>query len=276
MTDVRSTYRRRMPTCFGPAPSPRQDARGLAWTNPTASITAVTSSFLTTRSGLESLLPDGAALHGEPVVTVEFMYIHNLQWLAGRGYNTLGVRFPVTVSTGEQSVRGPFLTVLWENLADPILTGREELGFAKLYCELPPPTGLPGITTCRASWDGHTFCELSLEDADDIEMGTSDDDGLLHYFSIPRIGAVGEAVTEGWAITPPSPRVEILSHKLGTGSVRFVESTWEQLPTLAHVVNCLAALPVLEERGGTITKLRSDTSLHNHRLLSPEAGNGHE
>ena len=32
-----------------------------------------------------------------------------------------------------------FLVVLWENLTDPILTGREELGFSKIYCEIPEP-----------------------------------------------------------------------------------------------------------------------------------------
>ncbi|MEQ1537392.1 MAG: acetoacetate decarboxylase family protein [Sphingorhabdus sp.] len=270
MMEVCGTYRRRMPTCFGPAPSPRQDAIGQAWSNPIASITAITASFLTVRQDLEALLPSGATLSGEPVVTVEFMYIRNLQWLAGRGYNTLGVRFPVAVASGEQPVTGPFLTVLWENLADPILTGREELGFAKLFCDLPPPTEMQGIMRCRASWDGHSFCELSLENAAEAEVGTSTDDGLLHYYTMPRIGAVGESVTEGWALTPPSPNVEILSHKRGTAAVRFIKSSWEDLPTLAHVVNRLAALPMLEARGGTVTELRSDTSLHNHRLLLQE------
>jgi hypothetical protein len=28
-------------------------------------------------------------------------------------------------------------SVLWENLADPIISGREELRFNKLYCEIP-------------------------------------------------------------------------------------------------------------------------------------------
>ena len=270
MGENRGTFRQRMPTCFGPAPSPRQDASGAPWSNPIARITSITASFLTKAEVLQSLLPEGAELFGEPVVTVEFMYIRELQWLAGRGYNTLGVRFPIAVAAGEGQVKGPFLTVLWENLADPILTGREELGFAKLYCELPPATTLGRTTTCRASWDGHGFCQLSLRDAEDAAMGASKDDGLLHFAAMPRIGVAGEAPSQGWAITPPSPSIEILSHQRGTADVHFVKSSWEQLPTLAHIVNRLAALPVVEPRGGTITELRSDTSLHNHRLLAPE------
>jgi len=274
MIEGRSTYRRRMPTCFGPAPSPRQDANGQAWSNPMATITAITASFLTSKEQLESLLPAGAALNGEPVVTVEFMYIRDLQWLAGRGYNTLGVRFPVTVKSDDKTFSGPFLSVLWENLADPILTGREELGFAKLYCDLPPAVDLHGDKTCSASWDGHRFCKLSLQDTVEANVGASNDDGLLHYFTMPRIGVPGEAVTEGWALTPPSPMIEILSHRKGMGSVQFVKSSWQELPTLAHIVNCLAALQVLEARGGSITELRSDTSLHNHRIISQEIQNG--
>ena len=270
MGKIRGTFRQRMPTCFGPAPSPRQDAAGAPWSDPMARITAITASFLTDSAALQSLLPDGAVLLGEPVVTVEFMYIRELQWLAGRGYNTLGVRFPIAVAVDQSRVQGPFLSVLWENLADPILTGREELGFAKLYCELPPPTLLGGTTTCRASWDGHGFCELSLRDAEDATIGASQDDGLLHFATMPRIGVTGQAATQGWALTPPSPKVEILSHWRGTAAVHFVESSWEQLPTLVHVVNRLAALPVIAPRGGTITELRSDTSLHNHRLLAQE------
>ena len=271
MGEIGGAFRQRMPTCFGPAPSPRQDANGVPWSNPMARITAITASFLTTAGALQSLLPHGAELLGEPVVTVEFMYIRELQWLAGRGYNTLGVRFPIAVASGEGAVKGPFLSVLWENLADPILTGREELGFAKLYCDLPAPSTLGGTTTCRASWDGHGFCELTLRDAVNAVPGASDHDGLLHFTTMPRIGVAGQATSQGWALTPPSPSVEILSHRHGAAAVRFVGSTWEQLPTLAHIVNRLAALPIVEPRGGTVTELRSDTSLHNHRLLAQEA-----
>ena len=60
-----------------------------------------------------------------------------IEWLAGRGYNTLGVSFPVEFSGNKDKARGNFLLVLWENLTDPILTGREELGFSKIYCNLP-------------------------------------------------------------------------------------------------------------------------------------------
>ena len=63
-------------------------------------------------------------------MTVAATYMKEIAWLAGRGYNTLGVSFPATFTGEEDEVTGNFLTVLWENLTDPIITGREELGFA--------------------------------------------------------------------------------------------------------------------------------------------------
>ena len=75
----------------------------------------------------------------EPLITVTASYIKEIEWLAGRGYNTLGISFPAVFQGEKDYASGNFLTVLWENLTDPILTGREELGFSKIFCDLPEP-----------------------------------------------------------------------------------------------------------------------------------------
>ena len=41
---------------------------------------------------------------------------------------------------------------------------------------------------------------------------------------------------------------------MGTGSIEWHELTWEQNPTQFHIVNALAALPVLEQRPALVTK----------------------
>ena len=65
---------------------------------------------------------------------------------------------------------GPFLTVLWEDLADPILSGREELGFSKLYAELPDPWEFHGTTRFAASWLGYTFCDMEVSDMEPVPL----------------------------------------------------------------------------------------------------------
>ena len=130
----------RMPTHFGPRTGPRYGPDGRKFEckdNPKS--TSVTVSFLTNSEQLEAFLPPGFSLNGEPVVSVSGGYMKEIEWLAGRGYNTLGVSFPVVFNGEVDRATGSLLTVLWENLTDPILTGREELGFSKIYCELPDP-----------------------------------------------------------------------------------------------------------------------------------------
>jgi hypothetical protein len=82
----------RMPTHFGPAPGPRQmppEANAEPTRSPRK--TLVAASFLSDPNSLEQLLPPGSTLVGEPVVTVEFHYMTDIDWLAGRGYTMIHV-----------------------------------------------------------------------------------------------------------------------------------------------------------------------------------------
>jgi len=153
----------RMPTHFGPSLGPRQGEGGRKYQNvDSPKVTSMAVSFLTRHEQLESLLPPGFEVDTDPVVTVRASYIKEIEWLAGRGYNTLGVSFPAIFIGKEDHVTGDFLLVLWENLADPIITGREELGFSKIYCELPEPRHLLDKIHCVASWMDFKFLDLKL------------------------------------------------------------------------------------------------------------------
>src|SRR5262245_62407749 len=91
-----------MPTHFGPAPGPRQLPDGVV-PDPKHSPRrlSVAVSFLTDAALLARHLPEGFALAGEPVVTVEFHYMTEIDWLAGRGYTMIEVSWPATF-TGRQ------------------------------------------------------------------------------------------------------------------------------------------------------------------------------
>ena len=77
-------------------------------------VTTLAVSFLTNQEQLAALLPERFELAGEPVVTVYASYMTEIEWLAGRGYNVLGVTFPATFRGEQETVTGSFLTVLWE------------------------------------------------------------------------------------------------------------------------------------------------------------------
>jgi hypothetical protein len=261
-------FRYRMPVTFGPSPGPRQGADGGRFESGDATKTTSFATFATDAALLEALLPPGFALTAA-TVTFELTRYRRLAWLAGRGYSTLGVKIPCRFDGSEDRVAGPFLLVLWENMADPIITGREELGFAKLYCDLPEDREYDDRIVSEARWDGHGFFAMELSGLADTPApppGTAD--GLLHWRYMPKVGTVGAADSMHAALTPFG-RAPVITERYQTATARaaFVRSTFEQLPTLHHVVNRLAELPLHDCIGAAMLHQRGGTDLSEQRVL---------
>ncbi len=265
-----------MPTHFGPRTGPRQGPDGRKFEcidNPYG--IAYSVSFLTNAKQLETFLPPGFSLDGEPVVSVFSNHMTEIEWLAGRGYNVLGVSFPARFDGEQDQARGSFLTVLWENLTDPILTGREEIGFSKIYCELPPPTVLRGEYHLIASWLGFKFLDIHLSDlqelsAEDIEKRQANPtgDGTLHYKYMPRTGEWGKADIAYPVLTPAAnSNQRILEQHVGKGRIQFHQARWEDLPTQYNIVNAFADLDILEYRGASLTKTVGGKDISDQRIL---------
>lgn len=265
----------RMPVVFGPSLGPRQ--RGSAHTlcsteGPRA--TVITVRFRTDPKQLEALLPEGFALRGEPVVSVRATYLKEIPWLAGRGYNHLGLSFPARFRGTRDSVAGEFLTVLWENLCDPIITGREELGYSKIYCELPEPVVHGGTMHCTASWLGFRFMDLRVsgmrapapEEA--AALADPESEGVLHYKYMPRTGEWGTADAAYATLTPlHDPFKRTTGSWVGKGEARFHEATWEDLPTLYTITNTLHALEVREWLGASVVETVGAKDYSDQRML---------
>jgi len=266
----------RMPTHFGPRTGPRQGPDGRRFDGiDSPKSTSIAVSFLTHAAQLEALLPAGFALAGEPVVTVAASYMTEIEWLAGRGYNTLGVSFPATFRGQHDQVTGNFLTVLWENLADPIITGREELGFAKIYCELPTPAVFNGAHHVIASWLGFKFLDLHVtnlrqQSAAEIAAlaAAPTSDGTLHYKYMPRTGEWGTADAAYAVLTPAATPNRVVKERwLGAGTVQFHHARWEDMPTQYNIVNAFHELEVVEYRGANVTKTVGGKDLSDQRIL---------
>lgn len=270
----------RMPTHFGPRTGPRAGPDGRTFAckdNPKS--TSVSVSFLTNSDQLEAFLPPGFSLYGEPVVSVSGGYMKEIEWLAGRGYNTLGVSFPVVFEGEVDRATGSLLTVLWENLTDPILTGREELGFSKIYCELPDPLTFNGETHCTASWLGFKFMDMRVIATEAVQVPTTSSPpqppsdeapltGTLHYKYIPRTGEWGTADVAYAVLTPAyTPNRVVTEQWRGEGTVEFHQARWEDLPTQYNIVNAFHALEVHEWRGASIVRTVGGKDLSDQRIL---------
>jgi len=267
----------RMPYGFGPTAGPRQgpDLKPFDWSqSPRRRSVAV--SFLTDASLLAELLPPGFRLAGEPAVTVELTELSELEWLAGRGYSMLGVRFPACFQGKTDDVTGSFLSVLWENLADPILSGREELGYAKIWCELPPVRVFRNKVVCSASWLGHQFAHISVDDLTEAELiapaypglEALQSDGTLHYKYVPDTQHWGATALAHACLSPAGGGASVERVRRGRGTVNFFPTTWEDMPTQFHIVTRLLQLPQLESRGAWVAELRGASDLSNQRKLA--------
>ena len=266
----------RMPTHFGPRTGPRRGPDGQKFENKdTPKTTSISVSFLTNPEQLEPLLPERFEFAGEPVVTVAASYMTEIEWLAGRGYNILGVSFPVTFNGDQDHVTGSLLTVLWENLTDPIITGREELGYSKIYCELPTPVVLRGETHVIASWMGFKFLDVkvynlrqqSTEELQNLAQAPTSD-GVLHYKYMPRTGEWGTADIAYAVLTPAAaPNRVTKARWVGEGSVQFHKARWEDMPTQYNIVNTFYDLEIKEYRGASVTKTVGGKDLSDQRIL---------
>ena len=265
-----------MPTHFGPRTGPRQGPDGRRFENiNTPKITTISVSFLTNPNQLEALLPENFELAGDPVVTVNGLYLTELEWLAGRGYNIISITFPASFNGEKDHVTGDFMPVLWENLTDAIITGREELGFPKIYCELPEPTVLGNKRHAIASWMGFKWLDLkvnnlSQQSAKEItEMNVQrNSEGILFYKYMPRTGEWGKADVAYACLSPvENPNRVVIERWAGEGTVEFHEARWEDMPTQYNIVNALNDLEIREYRGASLTKTAGAKDLRDQRIL---------
>jgi hypothetical protein len=247
----------RMPTQFGPSLGPRQGPEG-RYTEAKQVTTVYSVNFLTNPDQLEALLPEGFSLDGDPLVFIRTMYQTGIGWLAGRGYNILEFCFPAQFNGKQDHVRGEFQPVLWEDSPDGIITGRDDVGFSKVWCEIPRPDVYSNYVHCIASWYGFKFMDMKVYDLKDVSEAEAPKstlkDGKLLLKYIPKTEDWGQAdvcypvlnvsghYTEG---------MEVLERQVGHGTVSFHKAEWEELPTLYQIVNTIAALEIQEYVGAT-------------------------
>lgn len=243
----------RMPAHFG---TPRIDAPPSGWYH---DVTTVNVPYLTERDKLAAYLPEPFEVADEALVTVTYACSKNVDWLAGRGYNLISVTAAANFNGKEDQLSGTFTLVVWENLADPILTGRELTGIPKIFADIPDHDIEDGTWHCSASHFGNTILEMTAnkliaptqEQIAAAQAAQQGRDNPMGWRYLPLVGGFGAAISE--PTTFPSENV-IAEAYLGEGTVKWNNLTWQQNPTQFHIVNALADLPILEYRPAIVTK----------------------
>ncbi|MDO8212563.1 acetoacetate decarboxylase family protein [Conexibacter sp. CPCC 206217] len=249
-----------MPVGFGPSLGPRQGPDGKRFTGEVSRSTLMSNAFVTEPAALAAVLPAGFRPAEVPLVTVRMHYNHNMPWLAGRAYHFVEVDFAVVFEGERDRVEGDFVAVMWENMADPIIVGREECGHPKLFADIPDPIAHGGSSYGSASWEGFRFLDMTWEGLeltafpDGIERdseATTNAGGRprFNYQYQPSTAGLEQADIARVVMFPPGQSEQrVLQTWSGEGRCAFTPARWEDLPTFAQIVNALHALPVAEWR----------------------------
>jgi len=243
-----------MPAHFGPR---YRGEKSSGWYH---DVTMMAVPFVTDREKLAAYIPAPYEVAENAVVTVFYARNRDVDWLAGHGYNLLGVNASVVYKGEKETIEGTYTLVMWENLTDPILTGRELQGIPKLFADIPDHTIANGKWNTSASHFGNKIVDLSVENlraptAEELFAGQQAQEGKdnpmgLRY--MPMAGGFGPAALQEPTTFPSESSFTDI--QLGQGSIDWNTLTWEQNPTQFHIVNALAELPVLAYLPSLVTK----------------------
>jgi len=226
-------------------------------------VTNIIVSYLTDAEKLAAYIPAPFEVAELPVVTIAYACNKEVDWLAGRGYNLIGVNAAVKFNGKEDQLEGSLTLVMWENLTDPILTGREIQGIPKVYADIPDHQVINGEWRVNASHFSNRILEIT---ASDLTVPTEEEisgfqeamegkDNWMGWKYIPNPGRGGAAISHPTLFPSTAEPTEIW---IGQGNVNWEHLTWEQNPTQYHIVNALADLPNLGTIATIITKGSTD------------------
>ncbi|KAK4502775.1 hypothetical protein PRZ48_006201 [Zasmidium cellare] len=249
----KSGRRWRMPLSFGPSPGPRQSLHGRRLVSDLSTFSTKTVRFKTSRSYLEKFLPTPAFSFTtqDPVAQASYVVttLDKMEWLGGHGYNYWALYLHDVQYTRQDGtvLKGDFLAAMFEDLTDPIITGREELGFPKLYSEISCAKN-PTDWKMESSWRGATYLKITLEDLEEVQAPAAEvHDGALAYKYVPATGNPGVADVEYAVCCPVTLGKHVQRYRSTTKARIEVDVGSERtLPTLHHIVRVLADLPVYE------------------------------
>jgi 2-polyprenyl-6-methoxyphenol hydroxylase-like FAD-dependent oxidoreductase len=272
------------PTTFGPFPGPRQDLRGHPReVSSTASYVTRTINFKTSATFLRNLFPNSSYrfVKADTVAYASLLVTsqRELPWLEGRGYDSVSLRIhevQYSARNGE-ILQGSYLPLVLENLPDSILWAREELGYPALFSDISVISD-GDCCNVAVSWNGVKWAEFHWRGLQEHTMSPessahsvrvngevnfngqkpllADNQTLTGTFVHKYIPAsdskhreAGRADVDYDVYFPAaqSNTAPILStRKAQSAEIKFHPSDSQRLPTLHHIVDWLAEVPVLK------------------------------
>lgn len=213
--------------------------------------TGLTLSYTTDRTALEQYIPDVFELI-KPEITISSNNAHGVGWMGGGHYGCIALTAPVIhTKTG---IEGAYILVLWEDSAYPILGGREDTGMPKIFCDIGEYAKFGNHASLCGSYNGRNFIDLEMEIQKEFtqEEVTAYGVPVINQFGWRYIGKLNKP---GYEVSEPTIypcELHPTAIASGTGKITWTKLTYQQYPMQAHIIDCLANLPVLEYAGPAV------------------------
>lgn len=261
-------------------PGPRQHFDGASRNDLTgARCETVTIVFKTSATMLRTLFPSSRfrfeSLDTVAYASLRFQTLTNLAWLGGHGYHLLGFYIHNVHYTDDAGIGhgGSYLPVMFEDMAEPIVSGREELGFPKVFSDISISRG---SETCdiTMSWKGAEWCRIHLSDLQEDARSRPLPEVVLsekifvHKY-LPATGMDPKTPDADYVamMDPEKETSQLVLEKLEScnrsAKITFDACDEGQLPTLHHIVSRLAELPIFEIVDASIAQTRGIPSLES-------------
>ena len=231
-----------------------------------ADVKVLSVTYETDREALEAVIPECFELL-EPYVNVKFCEFYDLSWMAGKGYILINVNCPVHFKGERDDMDGDLVLTMFENHPDPIVAGRESMGYGKYYCEIPMTGNNNGkFYTQAAAW-GTPFLKMSVDtnikpseaDIEEVKRVESRPKGKFQYKYIPAVREKDEPYEANYTrpdcsyptVLPSFVKPDDYPYELGVkdnewgvGSLEWIPTSSEEWPHGFRIAQGLASLKV--------------------------------
>ena len=184
----------------------------------------------------------------EPVVNVQYNDCRGVEWMSHGEYRILQFGVPVRYLGNDEGLTGLYPLVLWEDKAEPILSGREDTGMPKMFADISIERRWEDHWFVRASYEGTTFVKLDFWDkgaagADKI-AARNEDTRRVNAFGwryIPNVSGGGAALNHA-VLYPSEAHVDAMWH--GEATITWTQYDWWENIIQAGVILGLSSLPI--------------------------------
>ena len=180
------------------------------------------------------------------------MVMFILYYLYSSTNNLINVNVPVHFKGERDDLDADYIMVMFENHGEPIMGGRDTMGYNKVYCEIPNIEHYGSKYVARAnSWD-FRFMKMELDmskepqDLATVQAIEAKSQGKVNFKYLPHVMEKGEDPALNYTkpavayptILPKWEQPDDYPYELrkpeieyGDGTIEFIKPTWEEMPT---------------------------------------------